>query len=55
MIGAFWNNRALNKTGRIKCVVDFIRMNRLDFVGLQETKKSEFSSNVLNLINKDMD
>jgi hypothetical protein len=39
MIGAFWNSRGLNKTGRMRCVADFIRANKLEFVGFQETKK----------------
>jgi hypothetical protein len=33
---------------------DFIRDNRLDFVGIQETKKAESPSNVLNLIDRGM-
>jgi exonuclease III len=39
MIGAVWNIRGLNKTGRISCVVDLISKYKLDFVGIQETKK----------------
>jgi len=42
MIGAFWNIRGLNKTGRLDCLKDFIDFNSLDFVGIQETKKDSF-------------
>ena len=42
MIGAFWNIRGLNKTGRYECLKDFINNNALDFVGIQETKKDSF-------------
>ena len=34
MIGAFWNVRGLNKTGRNTMVANFVRDNKLDFVGL---------------------
>jgi exonuclease III len=43
MLGAFWNIRGLNKSGRLKCVSDFICSNKLDFVALQDTKKENFS------------
>jgi len=39
MIGAFWNIRGLNKIGRIECLKDFITTNKLDFIGIQESKK----------------
>jgi hypothetical protein len=55
MIGAFWNTRCLNKTDILNCVADFTKMDKLDFVGFQETKKFDFPNNILNLINKDMD
>ena len=42
MIGAFWNIRDLNKTGRYECLKDFININAIDFVGIQETKKRFF-------------
>ena len=42
MLGAFWNIRGLNKSGRLECLKDFIDTNKLDFVGIQETKKSSF-------------
>lgn len=54
MIDASWNIRGLNKTGRMKCIADFIRMNNLDFVGFQETKKKEvFCDNFLISAGKD--
>jgi hypothetical protein len=43
MRGAIWNIRCLNKAGRIKCLNDFIMNNKLDFVGIQETKKKLIS------------
>jgi hypothetical protein len=55
MIGAVWNIRGLNKTGRIKCLSDFIKMNSLDLVGIQQTKKIDISTHVLTLVNKAMD
>ena len=41
MIGAFWNIRSLNKTGKLECLRDFINTHKLDFIGIQETKKKE--------------
>jgi exonuclease III len=43
MIGAFWNIRGLNKSGRLSCLADFMKSNKLDFVGIQETKKADFA------------
>jgi hypothetical protein len=54
MIGTFLNSRGLNKPGRTRCVSDFIKMNKLEFVGLQETKKVEFNANILGLIDIDL-
>ena len=42
MIGATWNVRGLNKTGKLQCITDFVVGNKLDFVGFQETKKDNF-------------
>jgi hypothetical protein len=52
MKSAFWNIRGLNKTGRAKTVSDLIKMNRLDFLGIQESKKENFSDGFLNAIDK---
>jgi exonuclease III len=54
MIGAFWNIRGLNKSGRINCLTDFIKTHKLDFVGLQETKKETFTDGFLNTVCKGM-
>jgi exonuclease III len=54
MIGAFWNIRGLNKKAMIHCLNEFISTNRLDFVGIQETKKNKFDESLLNAINRDM-
>jgi hypothetical protein len=40
MIIAFRNIRGHDKVGRLKRLADFIEHNKLDFVGIQETKKS---------------
>jgi len=47
MIGAMWNVRGLNKSGRSECIKNFIDTNKLDFVGLQETKKATFDVSFL--------
>ena len=52
MIGAFWNIRGLNKSGRLKCISDFIRSNKLDFVGFQETKKEVIADSSLEAVNR---
>jgi hypothetical protein len=54
MIGALWNTRGLNKPGRLQCIADFIRSNRLDFVGFQETKMVVISDSFLQAVCKDM-
>jgi hypothetical protein len=38
----------LGKSGRTKALNDFIKNNKLDFVGVQETKKNELSETTLN-------
>lgn len=47
MRGAFWNIRGLNKAGRKLGLSSFIGENDLDFVGISETKKSEYVGNYL--------
>jgi hypothetical protein len=34
LLGDFWNIRGLNKSGRRKCLTDFISQNKLNFVGI---------------------
>lgn len=53
MIGAFWNIRGLNREGRLQCLTDFVGDNKLNFVGIQETKKEKFEESFLKYINKD--
>jgi hypothetical protein len=43
MKGVFWNIRRLNKASRGKCLADVIKVNKLDFIGVQETKKEIIS------------
>jgi exonuclease III len=38
MKGLLWNIRGLNQPGRKLSLEQMIRENRLDFVGIQETK-----------------
>jgi hypothetical protein len=45
----------LNKSGRLQCLSDFIAKHKLDFVGIEETKKAEFSSGFLNSAYSSMD
>jgi hypothetical protein len=47
MIGAFWNFIGMNKSGRLSCLDNFVKSNKLDFVGIQETKKSDFANSFL--------
>lgn len=53
MIGALWNVRPLNKEGRLQCIADFVKDNKLDFVGLQETKTESFHDSFLTFIHRD--
>jgi len=53
MLGAFWNIRGLNKSGRLECLKDFIDTNKLDFVGIQETKKSSFHESLFAAMSHD--
>jgi hypothetical protein len=48
MIGGFRNIIGLGISGRTKALNDFIKNNKLDFVGVQETKKNELSETTLN-------
>lgn len=47
MIGVVWNVRGLNKDGRHLMVSNLISSNKLDFIGVVETKKSVFKINYL--------
>lgn len=47
MKGLFWNVRGINREGKIKCICDTIRTLDLDFLAFSETKKEDFSSQVL--------
>jgi hypothetical protein len=43
----FWNIRWLEKSGRQQCIINLMEGNRVDFIGIQETKKKEFTSTYL--------
>jgi hypothetical protein len=47
MIGLFWNIRGLGLPGRVPALVEKIRSNHVDFVGVIETKKNTFSNGYL--------
>jgi hypothetical protein len=55
MIGDAWNIIGLNKSGRISCVADLISKYRLDFIGIQETKKAIIDDRTMKNISKYMD
>lgn len=43
MIGLFWNIRGFGQTGRRPALANRIRENHVDFVGILENKKREFT------------
>lgn len=47
MIGLFWNIRGFGLIDRVPALVGRIRDNHVDFVGILETKKSEFTPGFL--------
>jgi hypothetical protein len=40
MMGLFWNIRGLGLPGRVPALVDKIKSNHVDFVGVIQTKKT---------------
>jgi hypothetical protein len=54
MIGVLWNIRGLNKLDRTKCVADLIKHQKLDFIGIQETKKDKFEDGFLKILSGNM-
>jgi exonuclease III len=48
MRGIFWNIRSLGKKGRKQCLINVFQKYDLDFIGIQETKTRDFSTNYLN-------
>jgi hypothetical protein len=47
MIGFFWNIRGLEQIGRIPTLVSRIRDNHVDFIGILETKKKNYTPSFL--------
>ena len=43
MKGVFWNCRGAGKKGMSTCLTDMINANEVDFLGLQETMKSNYT------------
>ena len=55
MIGGIWNIRGTGKPSRKQALADFIRNHKLEFIGIQETKKMVFTSQFLNFISGPVD
>ena len=47
MIGMFWNVRGIRQNIKINFIRETIKEKHLDFVGLQETIKRDYSKNEL--------
>jgi hypothetical protein len=47
MKGLFWNIRSLGQKGRTQALASRIRENHIDFVGVSEIKKEEYSAGTL--------
>lgn len=47
MNGLFWNCRSTGKKGMETCVRDIMKDHNLSFLGIQETKKKEFSASYI--------
>jgi exonuclease III len=47
MRGIFWNIRGLGRSSRKQCIIETIKKNDVDFIGLQETKIVAFSNKYL--------
>ena len=43
MLGLFWNCRGAGKKGMSTCLTDMISAHEVDFLGLQETMKSNYT------------
>jgi hypothetical protein len=52
MKDVFWNIRGLNKPDRGKCIADMMRINSVDFIGVQETKKEGIPKGFVNSIDR---
>jgi exonuclease III len=50
MKAIFWNIRSLNMPGRMLGLESLIREYRVDFVGIQETKKEDFAPAFLKIL-----
>jgi hypothetical protein len=46
--------RGMNKSGRLNCISNFIKNNKIDFVGFQETKKVVITNIFLDSVNRNM-
>ena len=55
MNGIFENSRGLRDLAKHARIADFIRHHRLDFVGISETGKSDFSVSLVNRLSSGVD
>jgi hypothetical protein len=55
MIGGLWNIRGTGKPGRKQAISDWIAKYKLEFIGLQETKKQKFQKTFLDYISGSFD
>jgi hypothetical protein len=53
MIGCFWNSRSVGKRGMATCIKDMMSDYSLDFIGLQETMKSDYDQSFFRKIDPD--
>jgi hypothetical protein len=47
MNGMFWNIRGMGRAGRKRCIIDTMVKHDVKFMGIQETKKYEFTDKFL--------
>lgn len=47
MKGIFWNIRGTGKKGRSQRIMELCKDNQVDFIGIQETKKTDFMNHYL--------
>jgi hypothetical protein len=51
MIGVIWNCQGLVKSGKFEFLRELITRHKVDFIGLQETKRKEFDQRWFEALN----
>jgi exonuclease III len=51
MIGVIWNCQGLVKPGKFEFLKELITRHKVDFIGLQETKRKEFDQKWFEALN----